>query len=71
MMGQTMLNNVAGATVFAFLGILVFIVAFVIVDKVTPYDLWKEIVEDNNTALAILVGAMSLGICIIIASAIH
>jgi hypothetical protein len=33
--------------------------------------LWKEIVEDKNTALAILVGAMSLGMCIIIASAIH
>ena len=70
-MGQTLLNNVANATAFAFLGILVFIVAFVILDKLTPYDLWKEIVEDKNMALAILVGAMSLGICIIIASAIH
>ena len=70
-MGQTLLNNVANATAFAFLGILVFIVAFVILDNLTPYDLWKEIVEDKNMALAILVGAMSLGICIIIASAIH
>ena len=70
-MGQTLLNNVANATAFAFLGILVFIVAFVILDKLTPYDLWKEIVEDKNMALAIQVGAMSLGICIIIASAIH
>jgi putative membrane protein len=63
--------NVISALVFTFLGILVFVLAFVIMDKVTPYHLWKEIVQEHNTALAILVGAMSIGICIIIASAIH
>jgi uncharacterized membrane protein YjfL (UPF0719 family) len=71
MMGQTLLENLASATVFSFLGILVFMVTFVTVDMLTPYHLWNEIVEDKNTALAILVGALSLGICIIIASAIH
>jgi uncharacterized membrane protein YjfL (UPF0719 family) len=71
MMGQTLLDNVVSATSFAFLGIVVFMVTFVVVDKATPYDLWKEIVEGKNMALAILVGALSLGICIIIASAIH
>lgn len=63
--------NVISALVFTFLGILVFVVAFVVMDKVTPYHLWKEIVQEHNIALAILVGAMSIGICIIIASAIH
>jgi putative membrane protein len=63
--------NVISALVFTFLGILVFVIAFVIMDKVTPYHLWKEIVQEHNMALAILVGAMSIGICIIIASAIH
>lgn len=63
--------NVISALVFTFLGILVFVVAFVAMDKVTPYHLWKEIVQEHNMALAILVGAMSIGICIIIASAIH
>ena len=33
--------------------------------------LWKEIVEEKNLALAVLVGAMSIGICIIIAAAVH
>jgi len=70
-MGQTLLTNILSATVFSFLGIVVFVVTFVIVDALTPYQLWKEIVEDKNTALAILVGALSLGISIIIASAIH
>ena len=59
------------ALIFAVLGILIFIVAFTVVDKMTPYALWKEIVEEKNVALAILVGAMSIGICIIIAAAVH
>ena len=63
--------NIRAALVFAFIGIAVFVSAFVIIDKLTPYDLWKEIVEEKNLALAILVGAMSIGICIIIAAAVH
>ena len=62
---------VINAVVFAFLGILIFVVAFLILDKITPYDLWKEVCEDKNVALAILLGAMSLGLCIIIAAAVH
>jgi putative membrane protein len=59
------------AIVFAVLGIAIFSIAFVIIDKMTPYHLWKEIVEDKNVALAVLIGAMSIGMCIIIASAVH
>jgi len=59
------------ATVFALLGIVIFILAFVVVDRVTPYSLWKEIVEEKNIALAVLLGAASIGICVIIASAVH
>ena len=59
------------AIVYATLGILIFVIAFVIIDRMTPYHLWKEIVEDKNVALAVLVGAMSIGICIIIAAAVH
>ncbi|HET9698851.1 MAG TPA: DUF350 domain-containing protein [Terriglobales bacterium] len=65
------LNNVVAALLFAGIGLVIFILAFVILDKATPYHLWKEILEDQNTALAILLGAMSVGICIIIAAAIH
>src|SRR5271154_1874004 len=63
--------NVISALVFTFIGIFIFVLAFIIMDKLTPYHLWKEIVQEHNMALAILVGAMSIGICIIIASAIH
>jgi len=59
------------ALVFAMLGIVMFCLSFAILDKLTPYSLWKEIVEEQNVALAILVGAMSIGMCIIIAAAVH
>jgi len=65
------LSNIVAALVFAFIGIVVFVVSFLVMDKLTPYHLWKEIVQEHNMALAILVGAMSIGICIIIASAVH
>ena len=57
--------------VFALMGVVIFWLSFVIIDKLTPYNLWEEIVEKQNVALALVVAAMSLGICIIVAAAIH
>jgi uncharacterized membrane protein YjfL (UPF0719 family) len=59
------------ALVYSVLGIVIFCVSFWVLDRLTPYDLWKEIVENKNVALAVMVGAMSLGMCVIIASAVH
>jgi putative membrane protein len=61
-----------GSIVYALLGVVVFWVSFLIIDKLTPhYRLWEEIVEKHNIALGIVVGAMALGISIIVAAAIH
>ena len=68
---MNLLHNMVAALVFALAGIVIFVLAFVVIDKLTPYHLWKEIVQEHNSALAILVGAMSIGICIIIAAAVH
>jgi putative membrane protein len=65
------LGTVLNALVFALIGIVLFVATFVVIDKVTPFHLWKEIVDDKNVALAILLGAMSIGLCIIIAAAVH
>ena len=59
------------AVIYAVLGIVIFGGAFVLIDWLTPQDLWREITEGKNMALAVLVGLMSLGVCIIIAAAIH
>jgi uncharacterized membrane protein YjfL (UPF0719 family) len=60
-----------GSILYALIGVLVFWISFVIVDKVTPYDLWAEIIEKKNVALAIVVGAMCIAIGLIVSAAIH
>jgi len=60
-----------GSIVFALMGVIIFWLSFMIIDKLTPYKLWEEIIEKQNVALALVVAAMSLGICIIVAAAIH
>ena len=60
-----------GSIVFALIGVLVFWISFIIIDKLTPYNLWEEIVEKQNRALGMVVAAMCLGISIIVAAAIH
>ncbi len=57
--------------VFALMGVVIFWLSFIIIDKLTPYNLWEEIVEKQNVALALIVASMSLGICVIVAAAIH
>jgi len=60
-----------GSLVYALMGAVIFWLCFIIIDKITPYNLWEEIVEKQNQALGMVVAAMSLGICIIVAAAIH
>lgn len=60
-----------GSIVYALIGVAMFWLSFMIIDKITPYNLWEEIVEKQNVALGLVVAAMSLGICIIVAAAIH
>jgi uncharacterized membrane protein YjfL (UPF0719 family) len=65
------LGSIVGSVVFALIGVVIFWVCFVIIDKLTPYRLWDEIVERQNLALGVVVAAMCLGISIIVAAAIH
>ena len=62
---------VIGSIIYALIGVVIFWLSFLIIDKLTPYHLWNEIVEKHNVALGIVVGAMSLGISVIVAAAIH
>ncbi len=62
---------IAGSVIYALIGVAIFWICFVIVDKLTPYHLWDEIVEKQNVALAIVVGAMCIAIGLIVAAAVH
>ena len=73
MMGIEWLRPAAflGSMLYALIGVVIFWLCFWLIDKVTPADLWAEIVEKQNRALAMVVAAMCLGISIIVAAAIH
>ncbi|HSW07877.1 DUF350 domain-containing protein [Aquabacterium sp.] len=62
---------VLGTFLYAIIGVVVLWLSFLIIDKLTPYDLWDELVGKKNMALAIVVGAMFIAIGQIIAAAIH
>ena len=62
---------VFGSILYALIGVVVFWLSFLVIDKLTPYNLWEELVEKQNVALGIVVGAMVLGISVIVAAAVH
>ncbi len=62
---------IGGTLMYSLMGVVIFWVSFIVVDKLTPYKLWEEIVEHRNMALAIVVAAMCISIGLIVAAAIH
>ena len=62
---------VFGSMLYALIGVVIFWVCFVIVDKITPYNLWEEIVDKKNVALAIVVGSTAIAIGMIVSAAVH
>jgi uncharacterized membrane protein YjfL (UPF0719 family) len=62
---------VLNGLIFAALGVLMFVISFSLVVKLSPLNLWKQISEERNVAAAILAGAVALGICWIIAATLH
>lgn len=64
------LDQITVAALFALLGMALFGLAWFIVVKVSPFSIRKEIEEDQNTSLGIILGCVILGISIIIAAAV-
>ncbi len=59
------------ALIFAALGVVAFFIAAAIAIKLAPFDVWKQVVEERNTAAGVVAGAVALGLCWIIAAAMH
>lgn len=70
-MGPSTLHNVLASVAYSAIGILIFIVAYKLMERVLPFNLDKELSEDQNTAVGILIGSIMIGLAIIIAAAIH
>lgn len=69
-MDDLLTKHLEAAVVFSLLGIAVFALAFLLMAKLSPFSIRKEIEHDQNTALAVLMGSVILGVAHIIASAI-
>ena len=71
-MSFTELSSVLLSTVvFTLFGLLIFGVAYTIIVKATPFSIRKELEEDHNTAIAIVIGSVIIGIALIISAAIQ
>ena len=68
---DTLLPVLVTTLVFVVLGLIIFALAFFVIAKATPFSVRKEIEEDHNVALAIVIASVILGTALIIAAAVH
>ncbi|MCA9522415.1 MAG: DUF350 domain-containing protein [Myxococcales bacterium] len=64
------LGQVLSSAIYSVIGIAMFLLAYWLLDKVTPFSVHREISEDQNTALGIIIGSIMIAIAIIIHGAI-
>ena len=70
-MPEHTLRALIEVVVFSVVGIVVFAIAFFVIARLSPFSLRKELEEDQNTALGVLLGSMIIGLSLIISAAIH
>lgn len=68
---DSLLGHILSVVVFSAIGMVVFGVALWLFNRLCPFSLRKELEEDQNTALGIIIGALIIGMAIIIAAAVH
>ena len=68
---EELLPVLVTTVIFVLIGLFVFGIAFFIVVKIAPFSVKKEIEDDQNTALAIIIGAIIIGVALIISAAIQ
>ncbi len=68
---ENLLEALVASALFAVVGLAVFLLAFWLITKITPFSIRKEIEEDQNTALGIIIAGVIIGVSLIIAAAVH
>jgi putative membrane protein len=63
-------HQVVSTVVFSFVGMVVFGLFFLVLPKILPFSLKKELEDDQNTALGIVIASIVIGMAIIIAAAV-
>jgi putative membrane protein len=64
-------SSILGALIYSLIGIVLFALAFLVIAKISPFSIRKEIEEDQNTSLGIIIGSVIIGIAMIISAAVH
>jgi putative membrane protein len=64
-------SSILGALIYSLIGIVLFAIAFLVIAKISPFSIRKEIEEDQNTSLGIIIGSVIIGIAMIISAAVH
>jgi len=67
---SALVQSLIESILFTSLGLIFFAIAFFIISAVTPFSIRKEIEEDQNTALGIVLGSVIIGIAMVVAAAI-
>jgi uncharacterized membrane protein YjfL (UPF0719 family) len=65
------IKTIIATVVYSFIGIFILVVAFVIIELITPENLYKEIIEKQNKSLAIMLASLILAIGFIVGMAVH
>lgn len=64
-------HQLLNSLLYTAIGIVVFALAFFLMARVIPFSVRKEIEEDQNTALGVIMGSVVIGLAIIIAASVH
>jgi uncharacterized membrane protein YjfL (UPF0719 family) len=70
MFWDTQGGAIVASIVYSLIGVAIFAFAFLIVERVAPFSLRKELAEDDNIAVGIVLASVFIGLSIIIAAAI-
>lgn len=70
MFWESQVGHMVASVVYSLIGIAIFALAFLLMEKIAPFSLRKELAEDDNIAVGVLLGSVVIGLSIIIASAI-
>ncbi|WP_162126550.1 DUF350 domain-containing protein [Flavobacterium phycosphaerae] len=65
------MTPILNSVIFSILGIIILLLTYFLIEKITPENTWKEIVQKNNLAVAVVFAAFIIGISMIISAAIH
>lgn len=70
MFWETQGSHLLASVIYSLIGVAIFALAFIIVERIAPFSLKKELAEDDNVAVGIVLGSIFIGLSIIIAAAI-